>query len=78
VLDFAAELAELRRQAGSAPALAAALPDSWIDRLAVVGSPARAREQLAVLYHGGAGRAVLIPAYPDLSAGLSSLARLLP
>jgi 5,10-methylenetetrahydromethanopterin reductase len=78
VLDFGPELAELRRRAGSAPALAAALPDSWIDRLAIVGSPARARDQLAVLHHGGAGRAVLIPAYPDLRAGLSSLARLLP
>jgi 5,10-methylenetetrahydromethanopterin reductase len=77
VLDFASELAELRRETGSAAALAAALPDSWIDRLAIVGSPARAREQLAVLHHGGAGRAVLIPAYPDLSVGLSSLARLL-
>ena len=77
VLDFGAELAELRRTAGSAAALAAALPDSWIDRLAIVGNPARAREQLAVLQHGGAGHAVLIPAYPDLNAGLGSLARLL-
>jgi 5,10-methylenetetrahydromethanopterin reductase len=77
VLDFGTELAELRRQAGSAAALAAALPDSWIDRLAIVGNPARAREQLAVLQHGGAGHAVLIPAYPDLDAGLGSLARLL-
>jgi 5,10-methylenetetrahydromethanopterin reductase len=77
VLDFGAELAELRREAGSAAALAAALPDSWIDRLAIVGNPARAREQLAVLQHGGAGHTVLIPAYPDLDAGLGSLARLL-
>jgi 5,10-methylenetetrahydromethanopterin reductase len=77
VLDFASELAELRRETGSAAALAAALPDSWIDRLAIVGDPARAREQLAVLHRGGAGRAVLLPAYPDLTAGLSSLARLL-
>jgi 5,10-methylenetetrahydromethanopterin reductase len=77
VLDFAPELAELRRKTGSAAALAAALPDSWIDRLAIVGTPARAREQLAVLHLGGAGHAVLIPAYPDVDAGLSSLARLL-
>ena len=77
VLDFGAELAELRREAGSAAALAAALPDSWIDHLAIVGNPARAREQLAVLHDGGAGRTVLIPAHPDLGAGLRSLARLL-
>lgn len=77
MLDFASELAELRRKTGSAAALAAALPDSWIDRLAIVGNPARARDQLAVLHLGGAGHAVLIPAYPDVNAGLSSLARLL-
>jgi alkanesulfonate monooxygenase SsuD/methylene tetrahydromethanopterin reductase-like flavin-dependent oxidoreductase (luciferase family) len=77
MLDFAADLAELRRETGSAAALAAALPDSWIDRLAIVGNPARAREQLAVLHDGGAGHTVLIPAYPDLTAGLDSLASLL-
>jgi 5,10-methylenetetrahydromethanopterin reductase len=77
VLDFASELAELRQKTGSAAALAAALPDSWVDRLAIVGTPARAREQLAVLHLGGADHTVLIPAYPDLNAGLSSLTRLL-
>jgi 5,10-methylenetetrahydromethanopterin reductase len=77
VLDFASELSELRRKAGSAAAFAAALPDAWIDRLAIVGKPGRAREQLAVLHQGGAGHAVLLPAYPDLNAGLDSLARLL-
>jgi len=76
VLDFASELAELRRRTGSAAALAAALPDSWIDRLAIVGNPDRAREQLAVLHYGGVGHAALIPAYPDLYSGLDSLARL--
>jgi 5,10-methylenetetrahydromethanopterin reductase len=77
VLDFASELAELRWNAGSAAALAAALPEAWIDRLAIVGNPARAREQLAVLHRGGVGRVVLIPAYPDLTVGLASLAKLL-
>ncbi len=77
VLDFAAELAGLRRRAGSAAAFAAALPDSWVDRLAIVGSVDMARAQLRSLGDSGADRVALIPAYPDLMSSLSSLARLL-
>jgi 5,10-methylenetetrahydromethanopterin reductase len=77
LLDFAAELAELRRSAGSAIAFSAALPDSWVDRLAIVGSVDMAREQLLALRRGGAHRLALIPAYPDLLSSLDSLARLL-
>jgi alkanesulfonate monooxygenase SsuD/methylene tetrahydromethanopterin reductase-like flavin-dependent oxidoreductase (luciferase family) len=77
VLDFAADLAGLRRAAGSAEAFAAALPDSWIDRLAITGTPARARQQLAELHRGGASHLTLIPAGPDPHAALDSLARLL-
>jgi 5,10-methylenetetrahydromethanopterin reductase len=77
MLDFATELAELRRTTGSAAALASALPDSWVDRLAIVGTPQRAREQLAALQQSGTSRAVLIPAYPDLHSALDSLAWLL-
>ena len=76
-LDFAADLAELRRRTGSAAAMAAALPDSWVNHLAIVGNPERAREQLATLQRGGAARTVLIPAYPDPFSALDSLARLL-
>jgi alkanesulfonate monooxygenase SsuD/methylene tetrahydromethanopterin reductase-like flavin-dependent oxidoreductase (luciferase family) len=76
-LEFAAELAELRRSAGSAAAFAAALPDRWVDRLAIVGTPERARDQVAALWNGGASRVVLIPAIPDPRAALDSLARLL-
>jgi 5,10-methylenetetrahydromethanopterin reductase len=75
-LDFAGELADLRRSTGSAQAFAAALPGSWIDRLAVTGPPQRAREQLAALHRGGAGRVTLLPAGDPLTA-LDSLARLL-
>jgi 5,10-methylenetetrahydromethanopterin reductase len=78
MLEFAAELAELRRSTKSAAAFAAALPDSWVDRLAVVGTPERAREQLTALRRHGAGRTVLTPAYPDLHSALDSLARLIP
>jgi 5,10-methylenetetrahydromethanopterin reductase len=44
--DFASELAELRRSTRSPAALAAAPPDSWVDRQAIVGTPERARETL--------------------------------
>ncbi len=76
VLDFAAELAGLRRRAGSAAAFAAALPDGWVDRLAIVGGVDGARAQLQSL-GSAADRVALIPAYPDLMSSLSSLARLL-
>jgi len=77
LLAFSADLAGLRRTTGSPAALAAALPDSWVDRLTVVGNPERAREQLYALAHGGANRLVLVPAYPDPGTALGSLARIL-
>ena len=77
VLDFATDLAKLRNSAGSAGAFAAAMPDSWVDRLAIVGTADTAREQLQALHRSGAGRAVLIPADPDLLPALDSLARVL-
>lgn len=64
-LACAAEVAEPRRITGSAAAFTGALPDRWVDRLAIVGTPERARDQLVALRLGGASRAVLIPAYPD-------------
>ena len=77
VLEFAAELAELRRNTGSPAAFAAALPDNWVDRLAVVGTPERARQQLAALHRHGASHTILTPAYPDPRSALDSLARLI-
>lgn len=76
-LEFAAELGELRRSTRSAAAFAAALPDRWVDRLAIVGSPQRVRDQLAALWNGGASRVVLIPPISEPHAALDSLARLL-
>jgi 5,10-methylenetetrahydromethanopterin reductase len=76
VLDFGTELAALRRQAGSAEAFAQALPDEWIDRLAITGRPQRVTERLAELHLAGADRVALIPAGPDPMAALESLAAL--
>lgn len=77
VLDFAAELAELRRHSESAIAFAASMPDSWVDRLAIVGNVDNAKEQLQTLHRSGADRLALIPAYPDPLSALDSLAQLL-
>jgi 5,10-methylenetetrahydromethanopterin reductase len=77
VLEFGTELAELRNGCGSSSAFAAALPDAWVDRLAVVGTPVAARERLRALHRAGARHTVLIPAYPELRPALDSLARVL-
>ena len=77
VLEFGADLVTLRNGSGSASAFAAALPDAWVDRLAIVGTPAAAREKVQALHRAGADRVVLFPAYPELLPALDSLARVL-
>jgi 5,10-methylenetetrahydromethanopterin reductase len=76
MLDFADELAALRRSTGSATAFAAALPDQWVDRLAVTGTPQRAREQLEALRRSGVSQSVLLPAGPDPFTALESASRI--
>ncbi|HEY2692993.1 MAG TPA: LLM class flavin-dependent oxidoreductase, partial [Streptosporangiaceae bacterium] len=77
VLEFATDLVTLRNGTGSSSAFAAALPDAWVDRLAIVGTPGSARERVRALHRSGADRVVLIPAYPELLPALDSLARVL-
>src|SRR6476469_7799866 len=63
-LPFAAEFADLRRNHPRRADFAAALPDEWVDQLAVTGTPADARGRLARLDDAGSCHAVLIPAGP--------------
>jgi 5,10-methylenetetrahydromethanopterin reductase len=77
-LPFAEELADLRARHTDRDAFAAALPDAWVDELAVVGTPDDARRRLADLAAAGADGVVLIPAGPDALSGLRALARALP
>jgi 5,10-methylenetetrahydromethanopterin reductase len=77
VLEFATDLVTLRNGTGSSSAFAAALPDAWVDRLAIVGTPGTARERVRALHRSGADRVVLIPAYPEPLPALDSLARVL-
>ncbi|NEC76757.1 LLM class flavin-dependent oxidoreductase [Streptomyces rochei] len=76
-LPFADELTALRAAAGSPKEFTARLPDAWVQRLAVAGTPQHARAHLASLRRAGATQVVLSPAGPDPFAALDSLARLL-
>lgn len=76
VLEFGAELAELRGRCGSAAEFAAALPDAWVDQLAVVGTPEGARARLAALHGAGADEVALIPVGDDRLAALDRLTAL--
>jgi 5,10-methylenetetrahydromethanopterin reductase len=76
-LPFAAEFAELRARSATRAEFIAALPDAWIDELALVGTPDRVRARIAELHASGATSVVFIPAGPDPLAGLDSLARAL-
>ncbi|MGS0686690.1 LLM class flavin-dependent oxidoreductase [Nakamurella sp. GG22] len=78
VLPFAAEFTDLRRRHSRRADFAAALPDQWVDQLAVTGTPSDARKRLAQLASSGSAHAVLIPAGPDPFGALPSLATVLP
>ena len=72
-LPFAAEFAALRSASASPAAFAAALPDSWVDTLALVGSAERVRARILELHTAGADSSVLIPVGPDAFDALESL-----
>jgi 5,10-methylenetetrahydromethanopterin reductase len=77
VLPFADEFARLRAASASRTAFAQALPDPWVDQLAVVGTAASARGRIDALHAAGATSVVLIPAGPDPVNALESLAGVL-
>lgn len=77
-LPFAEQFTDLRRRISNRTDFAAALPDYWVDQLAVTGSTADARQRLDRLELAGSSHAVLIPADPDAFGALSSLAMVLP
>jgi 5,10-methylenetetrahydromethanopterin reductase len=76
-LPFAAEFAALRARSSSRAEFAAALPDAWVDELAVVGTGASARRRIDELHAAGATSVVLIPAGDDPVNALESLAAVL-
>ncbi|WP_394771550.1 LLM class flavin-dependent oxidoreductase [Lacisediminihabitans sp.] len=76
-LPFADEFIALRAASASRAEFAAAMPDEWIDQLAIVGTPESARRRVDELHEAGATSVVLIPAGGDPLVELASLARLL-
>jgi 5,10-methylenetetrahydromethanopterin reductase len=76
-LPFAEEFFALRSRCGSPAEFAAALPDEWVDQLAVAGTPVSARARRDQLHDAGAASVVLLPAGPDPFTSLSALAQLL-
>jgi 5,10-methylenetetrahydromethanopterin reductase len=76
-LPFADEFAELYATSASRSAFASALPDEWIDQLALVGTPDRVRARIADLGAAGATSVVLAPIGVDPMDALYSFARVL-
>ncbi|MCI2237275.1 LLM class flavin-dependent oxidoreductase [Paenibacillus sp. TRM 82003] len=76
-LPFAADLAALRRDCGSREEFARRLPDEWVHRLAVTGTPQQARTRLGELFAAGVTSAVLIPTGGDPLRSLEHLAAVL-
>lgn len=75
-LPFAGELADLRAASSSREAFADALPDAWVTRLALAGTPQDVRERTAQVHDAGAHVVVYILAGPDPRAALESLSGL--
>lgn len=75
-LEFCDDFYALRASAESPHAFARTLPDEWVDRLAVTGSPDSAKQRLAALFEAGATSAVLIPSGTDPMSALDGLALL--
>jgi 5,10-methylenetetrahydromethanopterin reductase len=76
-LPFADELAALRARSATRADFTRDLPDAWVRRLALVGTPAQVREQLAERRAAGLTASVLLPTAADPLAGLDDLARVL-
>lgn len=76
-LPFADELRALRARTHDRAAFAAALPDAWVDRLAVCGTPEQARARIDEIGAAGADAVVLAPAGADPLAALDALATVL-
>jgi 5,10-methylenetetrahydromethanopterin reductase len=77
VLPFAEDFAALRTRSASRADFAQALPDEWVDQLAVVGTAASARRRIDELHAAGATSVVLMPAGNDPVNALESLAAVL-
>ena len=76
-LPFAAQWRALAAEHPDVDDFAAALPDEWVDTLALVGTPDTVRERIGKLFDAGATSVIMFPQQPDPLASLEALARAL-
>lgn len=76
-LPFAEKFSTLRGESASRAEFVERLPDAWVRRLAVAGTPRDARERLAELHRSGVTDSVLLPVGNDPLLELETLAALL-
>lgn len=76
-MSFADEFRALRARTPDREEFAAALPDAWVDQLAVCGTPAQARARVDAIGAAGADAVVLTPTGSDRLGALESLAGVL-
>ena len=76
-LPFGGELAALRATTSDRAEFAARMPDEWVARLAVAGTPDQARDRIRALGDAGVTSSVLAPVGADPSAALERLAAVL-
>ncbi|MET8977011.1 LLM class flavin-dependent oxidoreductase [Streptomyces sp. NPDC004539] len=72
-LPFYDDLLALRRRATSDEEFTDSLPDEWVRRLAVTGTPEEARATLGELFDAGVDSAVLIPVGEDALEALGAV-----
>ncbi|QFZ21087.1 LLM class flavin-dependent oxidoreductase [Saccharothrix syringae] len=72
-LPFADGVAALRRECGSREEFARRLPEEWVRRLALAGTPGDVRARLDELFAAGLDSAVLIPAAGQAPERLAAL-----
>jgi len=73
-LDFADEFFALRSRSADRAEFVRDLPDAWVARLALAGTPDTVRARLADLGAAGVDSSVFIPVGPDPLASLDALA----
>jgi alkanesulfonate monooxygenase SsuD/methylene tetrahydromethanopterin reductase-like flavin-dependent oxidoreductase (luciferase family) len=76
-LDFAAEFADLRARCATRDEFAERMPDAWVSRLALAGTPETVRARMSDLSAAGVTSSVMLPIGADPVAALESLSRAL-
>lgn len=77
-LDIADDFAAFRAECADGAEFAARMPDEWVSRLTLAGTPDQVRAKARALEEAGVTSSVLIPVGPEPIAAARDLARALP